>query len=175
METDLYLLWLILLTTVAVKVLRAPVAAACNMLAGVVLRVPLHVTDMRSEVQQLKRQLSEINMIDRFAEHSKLKRVIQAKETDLVGIERSRTSKAWLVTTVLQTTGTVSLQLLRIGVIVMNRGSPVAVLPVEQTWPLGAVFSFPTGVPGAIGTPIWGLMCVQAVDMLACVAGQWRT
>ena len=31
METDLYLLWLILLTTVAVKVLRAPVAAACNM------------------------------------------------------------------------------------------------------------------------------------------------
>ena len=36
-------------------------------LAGVVLRVPLHVTDMRSEVQQLKRQLSEINMIVRWS------------------------------------------------------------------------------------------------------------
>ena len=126
-----------------------------NFLLQLTCTITEYEINLRTEIRELRKELSRISMQDQFAVYAKTERKINKLSEKLGGVTQARSvqfSKAsWAYTITLHSI---------LGLVVMATmwsfsSSPVMTLPPAWTWPLTPIISIPTGVPGGVGLPLW--------------------
>ncbi|ROL44229.1 Tail-anchored protein insertion receptor WRB [Anabarilius grahami] len=120
-------------------------------------------TEMRTEIQNMRMELSTISMMDEFARYARLERKIN-KMTDqlktLVGRElRNQRQKSQAKCGKWQAA-------LMISLILKYYADPVTVVPSKWIAPLERLVAFPSGVAGGVGITCWLVVCNKVVAIV---------
>ena len=131
------------------------VSPLVTFLLGLTCTITDYELDLRAEIRDMRKALSEISKQDEFALYAKTERKINKLTEKLQTCTSARSvqySKAsWAFTISLH-----SLLGLTVMVTMWSHAStPVLSLPPQWTFPFSWLLSLPTGEPGAIGLPLW--------------------
>nr|XP_023700810.1 tail-anchored protein insertion receptor WRB [Paramormyrops kingsleyae] len=130
-----------------------------------------HELEMRMEIQDMKKELSSISMMDEFARYARLERKINKMTDKLKSLVKSRAAYQAKVKWVVNIVYHVLQALLMISLIWKYYASPVTVLPSQWIVPLERLVAFPSGVPGGVGITCWLVVCNKVVALLLQAAG----
>uniref|UniRef100_A0A671KQM2 Guided entry of tail-anchored proteins factor 1 n=1 Tax=Sinocyclocheilus anshuiensis TaxID=1608454 RepID=A0A671KQM2_9TELE len=104
--------------------------------------------EMRTEIQNMKMELSTISMMDEFARYARLERKISKITDQLMTLVKSRTSQQakmkWIVNIVFY----ILQAALMISLILKYYADPVTVVPSKWIAPLERLVAFPSGIAG---------------------------
>ncbi|XP_048121448.1 guided entry of tail-anchored proteins factor 1 isoform X2 [Alosa alosa] len=119
--------------------------------------------EMRTQIQEMKKELSSISMMDEFARYARLERKINKMTNMLKTHVKSRTAHQakmkWIVNIVFYILQAV----LMISLIWKYYADPVTVVPSKWIAPLERLVAFPTGVAGGVGITCWLVVCNKVV------------
>ncbi|XP_063061274.1 guided entry of tail-anchored proteins factor 1 [Engraulis encrasicolus] len=120
-------------------------------------------TEMRAQIQDMKRELSGISMMDEFARYARLERKINKMTNMLKTHVKSRTAHQakmkWIVNIVFY----ILQAALMISLIWKYYAEPVTVVPSKWIAPLERLVAFPSGVAGGVGITCWLVVCNKVV------------
>ncbi|XP_048853727.1 guided entry of tail-anchored proteins factor 1 [Brienomyrus brachyistius] len=125
-----------------------------------------HELEMRKEIQDMKKELSSISMMDEFARYARLERKINKMTDKLKSLVKSRAAYQAKVKWVVNIVYHVLQAVLMISLIWKYYASPVTVLPSQWIVPLERLVAFPSGVPGGVGITCWLVVCNKVVALL---------
>uniref|UniRef100_A0A8C1XZP9 Guided entry of tail-anchored proteins factor 1 n=1 Tax=Cyprinus carpio TaxID=7962 RepID=A0A8C1XZP9_CYPCA len=110
--------------------------------------------EMRTEIQNMKMELSTISMMDEFARYARLERKINKMTDQLKTLVKSRTSQQakmkWIVNIVFY----ILQAALMISLILKYYADPVTVVPSKWIAPLERLVAFPSGIAGMSKSPV---------------------
>ncbi|XP_062407800.1 guided entry of tail-anchored proteins factor 1 [Sardina pilchardus] len=119
--------------------------------------------EMRTQIQEMKKELSSISMMDEFARYARLERKINKMTNMLKTHVKSRTAHQakmkWIVNIVFYILQAV----LMISLIWKYYADPVTVVPSKWIAPLERLVAFPSGVAGGVGITCWLVVCNKVV------------
>ncbi|KAL2096560.1 hypothetical protein ACEWY4_008708 [Coilia grayii] len=119
--------------------------------------------EMRTQIQDMKKELSTISMMDEFARYARLERKINKMTNMLKTHVKSRTAHQakmkWIVNIVFY----ILQAALMISLIWKYYADPVTVVPSKWIAPLERLVAFPSGVAGGVGITCWLVVCNKVV------------
>ncbi|XP_061733441.1 guided entry of tail-anchored proteins factor 1 [Nerophis ophidion] len=122
-------------------------------------------TEMRAEIQAMKKEQSSISMMDQFARYARLDRKINKMTDKLKTHVKSRTGQQakmkWVVSIVFY----ILQAALMISLIWKYYSDPVTVVPSKWIAPVERLVAFPTGVTGGVGITCWLVVCNKVVTL----------
>ncbi|XP_028838117.1 tail-anchored protein insertion receptor WRB-like [Denticeps clupeoides] len=121
--------------------------------------------EMRAAVQDMRKQLSAISMMDEFARYARLERKISKTTDRLKTYVKTRTAQQAKVKWVVNITYYVLQAVLMISLIWKYYADPVTVLPSKWISPLERMVAFPSGVVGGVGITCWLVVCNKVVPI----------
>ncbi|XP_018604198.2 guided entry of tail-anchored proteins factor 1 [Scleropages formosus] len=119
--------------------------------------------EMRTEIQNLKRELATISMMDEFARYARLERKINKMTDKLKTHVKMRSAQLAKIKWVVKIFFYVLQAALMICLIWTYYNDPVTVLPSKWITPLERVVAFPSGVAGGVGITCWLVVCNKVV------------
>ena len=131
------------------------VSPLVTFLLGLTCTITDYELNLRAEIRDMRKELASISMQDQFAVYAKTERKINKLTEKLEACTSARSvqySKAsWAFTIALHAI---------LGLTVMvtmwsQATTPLLILPPHWTFPFSWLISLPTGVPGALGLPLW--------------------
>lgn len=122
-------------------------------------------SEMRAEIQEMKKEQSSISMMDEFARYARLERKINKTTDKLKTHVKSRTAQQakmkWVVSIVFY----ILQAALMISLIWKYYSDPVTVVPSKWIAPVERLVAFPTGVAGGVGITCWLVVCNKVVTL----------
>ncbi|XP_031429791.1 guided entry of tail-anchored proteins factor 1 [Clupea harengus] len=119
--------------------------------------------EMRSQIQDMKKELNAISMMDEFARYARLERKINKMTNMLKTHVKSRTAHQakmkWIVNIVFY----ILQAALMVSLIWKYYADPVTVVPSKWIAPLERLVAFPSGVAGGVGITCWLVVCNKVV------------
>uniref|UniRef100_A0A3Q2QQM3 Guided entry of tail-anchored proteins factor 1 n=1 Tax=Fundulus heteroclitus TaxID=8078 RepID=A0A3Q2QQM3_FUNHE len=118
-------------------------------------------SEMRSEIQQMKKEQSSISMMDEFARYARLERKIN-KTTDKLKTHGKTNTRShadqfkWNI---------VKQAALMVSLIWKYYSDPVTVVPSKWIAPVERLVAFPTGVAGGVGITCWLVVCNKVITL----------
>ncbi|XP_034884771.1 guided entry of tail-anchored proteins factor 1 isoform X3 [Mirounga leonina] len=103
---------------------------------------------MRAEIQDMKQELSTVNMMDEFARYARLERKINKMTDKLKTHVKARTAQLAKIKWVISVAFYVLQAALMVSLIWKYYSVPVAVVPSKWITPLDRLVAFPTRVAG---------------------------
>ncbi|XP_011892682.1 PREDICTED: tail-anchored protein insertion receptor WRB isoform X2 [Cercocebus atys] len=123
-------------------------------------------SQMRAEIQDMKQELSTVNMMDEFARYARLERKINKMTDKLKTHVKARTAQLAKIKWVISVAFYVLQAALMISLIWKYYSVPVAVVPSKWITPLDRLVAFPTRVAGGVGITCWILVCNKVVAIV---------
>ncbi|XP_033002936.1 tail-anchored protein insertion receptor WRB isoform X2 [Lacerta agilis] len=123
-------------------------------------------SQMRSEIQNMKQELSTISMMDEFARYARLERKINKMTDKLKTHVKTRTAQLAKIKWVINIVFYILQAALMISLIWKYYSEPVTVLPSKWLAPLERLVAFPTGVAGGVGITCWLVVCNKVVAIM---------
>ncbi|KAG7483690.1 guided entry of tail-anchored proteins factor 1 [Megalops cyprinoides] len=130
-----------------------------------------HEMEMRTEIQDMKKELSTISMMDEFARYARLERKINKMTDKLKTHVKSRTAQQAKIKWVVNIVYYVLQAALMISLIWKYYADPVTVLPSKWIAPLERLVAFPSGVAGGVGITTWLVVCNKVVAIALQAVG----
>ncbi|XP_030887170.1 tail-anchored protein insertion receptor WRB isoform X2 [Leptonychotes weddellii] len=121
---------------------------------------------MRAEIQDMKQELSTVNMMDEFARYARLERKINKMTDKLKTHVKARTAQLAKIKWVISVAFYVLQAALMVSLIWKYYSVPVAVVPSKWITPLDRLVAFPTRVAGGVGITCWILVCNKVVAIV---------
>ncbi|XP_027019321.1 guided entry of tail-anchored proteins factor 1 [Tachysurus fulvidraco] len=156
--------WLLVLSSVFVcNIVRTLLPSISSVLSKILQKDAEQEMEMRTEIQNMKLELSSISMMDEFARYARLERKINKMTDKLKTHVKSRTAQQakmkWIVNIVFYILQAV----LMISLIWKYYADPVTVVPSKWISPLERLVAFPSGVAGGVGITCWLVVCNKVV------------
>ncbi|XP_066115450.1 guided entry of tail-anchored proteins factor 1 isoform X3 [Saccopteryx bilineata] len=107
-------------------------------------------SQMRTEIQDMKQELSTVNMMDEFARYARLERKINKMTDKLKTHVKARTAQLAKIKWVISVAFYILQAALMVSLIWKYYSVPVAVVPSKWITPLDRLVAFPTRVAGDI-------------------------
>ncbi|XP_061483636.1 guided entry of tail-anchored proteins factor 1 isoform X2 [Rhineura floridana] len=123
-------------------------------------------SQMRSEIQNMKQELSTISMMDEFARYARLERKINKMTDKLKTHVKMRTAQLAKIKWVINIVFYILQAALMISLIWKYYSEPVTVLSSKWLAPLERLVAFPTGVAGGVGITCWLVVCNKVVAIM---------
>ncbi|VTJ65129.1 Hypothetical predicted protein [Marmota monax] len=123
-------------------------------------------SQMRAEIQDMKQELSTVNMMDEFARYARLERKINKMTDKLKTHVKARTAQLAKIKWVMSVAFYILQAALMISLIWKYYSVPVAVVPSKWITPLDRLVAFPTRVAGGVGITCWILVCNKVVAIV---------
>ncbi|KAH0624829.1 hypothetical protein JD844_032668 [Phrynosoma platyrhinos] len=123
-------------------------------------------SQMRSEIQNMKQELSTISMMDEFARYARLERKINKMTDKLKTHVKTRTAQLAKIKWVINIVFYILQAALMISLIWKYYSEPVTKLPSKWLAPLERLVAFPTGVAGGVGITSWLVVCNKVVAIM---------
>ncbi|XP_062341258.1 guided entry of tail-anchored proteins factor 1-like isoform X1 [Osmerus eperlanus] len=128
--------------------------------------------EMRAKIQDMKKELSSISMMDDFARYARLERKINKMTDQLTTFVKSRTAQQAKTKGVVNVLYYLLQAVLMISLIWHYCADPVTVLPSKWISPLERMVAFPSGVAGGVGVTCWLVVCNKVVAIVLQAAGR---
>uniref|UniRef100_A0A9L0R4Z4 Guided entry of tail-anchored proteins factor 1 n=3 Tax=Equus TaxID=9789 RepID=A0A9L0R4Z4_HORSE len=123
-------------------------------------------SQMRAEIQDMKQELSTVNMMDEFARYARLERRINKMTDKLKTHVKARTAQLAKIKWVISVAFYILQAALMVSLIWKYYSVPVAVVPTKWITPLDRLVAFPTRVAGGVGITCWILVCNKVVAIV---------
>lgn len=123
-------------------------------------------SQMRAEIQDMKQELSTVNMMDEFARYARLERKINKMTDKLKTHVKARTAQLAKIKWVISVAFYILQAALMVSLIWKYYSVPVAVVPRKWITPLDRLVAFPTRVAGGVGITCWILVCNKVVAIV---------
>ncbi|CAL1571941.1 unnamed protein product [Knipowitschia caucasica] len=158
--------WLLVLCSVFVcNLMKALLPSISSILSKMLQKDADQESEMRAEIQNLKREQFSISMMDEFARYARLERKINKLTDQLKTHVKSRTGHQakmkWFVNIVFY----IVQGALMISLIWKYYSDPVTVVPSRWIAPVERLVAFPTGVAGGVGITCWLVVCNKVVSL----------
>ncbi|XP_062843430.1 guided entry of tail-anchored proteins factor 1 [Trichomycterus rosablanca] len=124
--------------------------------------------EMRTEIQNMRLELSSISMMDEFARYARLERKINKMTDKLKTHVNSRSAQQAKIKWVVNIIFYVLQAALMISLIWKYYADPVTVVPSKWIVPLERLVAFPSGVAGGVGITCWLVVCNKVVAIGLC-------
>ncbi|XP_020645022.3 guided entry of tail-anchored proteins factor 1 isoform X1 [Pogona vitticeps] len=139
--------WLLVLSSVFLCNLLKILLPSCSSIISRLLQKDAEQeSEMRSEIQNMKQELSTISMMDEFARYARLERKINKMTDKLKTHVKTRTAQLAKIKWVINIVFYILQAALMISLIWKYYSEPVTVLPSKWLAPLERLVAFPTGV-----------------------------
>uniref|UniRef100_A0A673CFI2 Guided entry of tail-anchored proteins factor 1 n=2 Tax=Sphaeramia orbicularis TaxID=375764 RepID=A0A673CFI2_9TELE len=122
-------------------------------------------SEMRTEIQEMKKEQSSISMMDEFARYARLERKINKMTDQLKTHVKSRTAQQAKMKWVVNIVFYILQAALMISLIYKYYSDPVTVVPSRWIAPVERLVAFPTGVAGGVGITCWLVVCNKVVTL----------
>ncbi|KAK9520656.1 hypothetical protein VZT92_020527 [Zoarces viviparus] len=122
-------------------------------------------SEMRAEVQQMKKEQASISMMDEFARYARLERKINKMTDKLKTHVKSRTAQQAKMKWVVNIVFYILQAALMVSMIWKYYSDPVTVVPSKWIAPVDRLVAFPTGVAGGVGITCWLVVCNKVVSL----------
>ncbi|XP_036976750.1 guided entry of tail-anchored proteins factor 1 isoform X1 [Acanthopagrus latus] len=122
-------------------------------------------SEMRAEVQEMKKEQSSISMMDEFARYARLERKINKMTDKLKTHVKSRTAQQAKMKWVVNIVFYILQAAVMISLIWKYYSDPVTVVPSKWIAPVERLVAFPTGVAGGVGITCWLVVCNKVVTL----------
>lgn len=122
-------------------------------------------SEMRAEIQEMKKEQSSISMMDEFARYARLERKINKTTDKLKTHVKSRTAQQAKMKWVVNIVFYILQAALMISLIWKYYSDPVTVVPSRWIAPVERLVAFPTGVAGGVGITCWLVVCNKVVTL----------
>ncbi|XP_051534547.1 guided entry of tail-anchored proteins factor 1 [Myxocyprinus asiaticus] len=119
--------------------------------------------EMRTEIQNMRMELSTISMMDEFARYARLERKINKMTDQLKTLVKSRTAQQSKMKWTVKIVFYILQAALMISIILKYYAEPVTVVPSKWIAPLEKLVAFPSGVAGGVGITCWLVVCNKVV------------
>jgi len=147
--------------------LGAFIPVLVKMFLQVITRETEMEANLRRQVCDLKAELGSISMVDEFAKYAKIKRKVN-KVTDELSHQSDMRSTYTLKVRLFVTAALYTCMIFTVVYLHWYyRKEPVAVFPTEWLYPLSSLFSYPSGVPGAISLSAWLFISMTTGKVMA--------
>ncbi|XP_018408194.1 PREDICTED: tail-anchored protein insertion receptor WRB [Nanorana parkeri] len=156
--------WLLVLSTVFVcNLFKVQLPTFSSILSRLLQKDAEQESQMRSDIQSMRQELSSINMMDEFARYARLERQINKMTDKLKTHVKTRTGQLAKVKWVVSIVFYVLQAALMICLIWKYYSEPVILLPSKWIAPLERLVAFPTGIAGGVGITCWLVVCNKVV------------
>ncbi|XP_051253011.1 guided entry of tail-anchored proteins factor 1 [Dicentrarchus labrax] len=122
-------------------------------------------SEMRAEIQEMKKEQSSISMMDEFARYARLERKINKMTDKLKTHVKSRTAQQAKMKWVVNIVFYILQAAVMISLIWKYYSDPVTVVPSKWIAPVERLVAFPTGVAGGVGITCWLVVCNKVVTL----------
>ncbi|KAF3816067.1 hypothetical protein GH733_016169 [Mirounga leonina] len=141
--------WLLVLSFVfGCNVLRILLPSFSSFMSRLLQKDAEQEAQMRAEIQDMKQELSTVNMMDEFARYARLERKINKMTDKLKTHVKARTAQLAKIKWVISVAFYVLQAALMVSLIWKYYSVPVAVVPSKWITPLDRLVAFPTRVAG---------------------------
>ncbi|KAI4883175.1 hypothetical protein NFI96_033129 [Prochilodus magdalenae] len=156
--------WLLVLSSVFLcNLVKTFLPSISSFLSKVFQKDAEQEMEMRTEIQNMRLELSTISMMDEFARYARLERKINKMTDKLKTHVKSRTAQQakmkWIVNIIFY----ILQAALMISLIWKYYADPVTVVPSKWISPLERLVAFPSGVAGGVGITCWLVVCNKVV------------
>ncbi|KAF4076677.1 hypothetical protein AMELA_G00217860 [Ameiurus melas] len=156
--------WLLVLSSVFLcNLVKTSLPSISSLLSKILQKDAEQEMEMRTEIQNMKLELSSISMMDEFARYARLERKINKMTDKLKTHVKSRTAQQakmkWIVNIIFY----ILQAALMISLIWKYYADPVTVVPSKWISPLERLVAFPSGVAGGVGITCWLVVCNKVV------------
>ncbi|KAK9402102.1 tail-anchored protein insertion receptor WRB [Crotalus adamanteus] len=159
--------WLLVLSSVFLCNLLKILLPSCSSIISRLLQKDAEQeSEMRSDIQSMKQELSTISMMDEFARYARLERKINKMTDKLKTHVKTRTAQLAKIKWVINIVFYILQGALMISLIWKYYSEPVTVLPSKWLAPLERLVAFPTGVAGGVGITCWLVVCNKVVAIM---------
>ncbi|XP_045669442.1 guided entry of tail-anchored proteins factor 1 isoform X1 [Ursus americanus] len=159
--------WLLVLSFVfGCNVLRILLPSFSSFMSRLLQKDAEQEAQMRAEIQDMKQELSTVNMMDEFARYARLERKINKMTDKLKTHVKARTAQLAKIKWVISVAFYILQAALMVSLIWKYYSVPVAVVPSKWITPLDRLVAFPTRVAGGVGITCWILVCNKVVAIV---------
>ncbi|XP_066513986.1 guided entry of tail-anchored proteins factor 1-like [Hoplias malabaricus] len=156
--------WLLVLCSVFLcNLVKTCLPSISSFLSRVLQKDAAQEMEMRTEIQNMRLELSTINMMDEFARYARLERKINKTTDKLKTHVKSRTAQQAKMKWVVNIVFYILQAALMVSLIWKYYADPVTVLPSKWISPLERLVAFPSGVTGGVGITCWLVVCNKVV------------
>ncbi|MEQ2211565.1 GET complex subunit get1 [Xenoophorus captivus] len=145
--------------------LRCNINANEHKLSKMVQKDAEQESEMRTEIQQMKKEQSSISMMDEFARYARLERKINKTTDKLKTHVQSRTAQQAKMKWVVNIVFYILQAILMVSLIWKYYSDPVTVVPSKWIAPVERLVVFPTGVAGGVGITCWLVVCNKVITL----------
>ncbi|XP_059389480.1 guided entry of tail-anchored proteins factor 1-like [Carassius carassius] len=159
--------WFLVLSSVfLVNLVKTLLPSISSFLSKIFQKDADQEMEMRTEIQNMKMEMSTVSMMDEFARYARLERKINKMTDQLKTLVKSRTSQQakmkWIVNIVFY----ILQAALMISLILKYYADPVTVVPSKWIAPLERLVAFPSGIAGGVGITCWLVVCNKVVAII---------
>ncbi|XP_070606537.1 guided entry of tail-anchored proteins factor 1 isoform X1 [Erythrolamprus reginae] len=159
--------WLLVLSSVFLcNLLKILLPSSSSIISKLLQKDAEQESEMRSDIQSMKQELSTISMMDEFARYARLERKINKMTDKLKTYVKTRTAQLAKIKWVINIVFYILQGALMITLIWKYYSEPVTVLPNKWLAPLERLVAFPTGVAGGVGITCWLVVCNKVVAIM---------
>ncbi|XP_035384095.1 guided entry of tail-anchored proteins factor 1 [Electrophorus electricus] len=156
--------WFVVLVCVFVcNLVKALLPGLSSLLSKVLQKDAEQEMEMRSEIQNMRAELSSISMMDEFARYARLERKINKTTDKLKTHVKSRTAQQAKIKWIVNIVFYLLQGALMVSLIWKYYPVPVTVVPSKWIAPLERLVAFPSGVAGGVGITSWLVVCNKVV------------
>ncbi|CAL8335600.1 unnamed protein product [Boreogadus saida] len=158
--------WFLVLVSVFIcNFMKILLPTVSSFLSRVVQKDAEQESEMRAEIQEMKKEHSSISMMDEFARYARLERKINKTTDKLKTHVKSRTAQQAKMKWVVNILFYILQAALMISLIWKYYSDPVTVIPSKWIAPVERLVAFPTGVTGGVGITCWLVVCNKVVSL----------
>ncbi|CAG6005780.1 guided entry of tail-anchored proteins factor 1 [Menidia menidia] len=160
-----YAWFLVLCSVFLCNLMKALLPSISSFLSKMVQKDADQESEMRSEIQDMKKEQASISMMDEFARYARLERKINKTTDKLKTHVKSRTAQQAKMKWVVNIVFYILQAALMISLIWKYYSDPVTVVPSRWIAPVERLVAFPTGVVGGVGITCWLVVCNKVVTL----------
>lgn len=160
-----YAWFLVLCSVFLCNLMKTLLPSISSFLSKMVQKDAEQESEMRAEIQEMKREQSAISMMDEFARYARLERKINKMTERLKTHVKSRTAQQAKMKWVVNIAFYILQAALMISLIWKYYSDPVTVVPSRWIAPVERLVAFPTGVAGGVGITCWLVVCNKVVTL----------
>ncbi|KAJ9576158.1 hypothetical protein L9F63_006980 [Diploptera punctata] len=123
--------------------------------------------ELKAETIAVRREMSEISMVDEFARHARLQRKLNKLQEEIKYLANFRMSETLKFKVIATYTSQILMGLGMLYLIWSYKYVPVIVLLDDWLYPLGRIFQWPTGVEGAVSISNWFIITGTVAKLTA--------
>lgn len=156
--------WLVVLSSVFLcNLVKSFLPSISSFMLKVLQKDAEQEMEMRTEIQNMRLELSTISMMDEFARYARLERKINKMTDKLKTHVKSRAAQQAKIKWIVNIIFYILQAALMVSLIWKYYADPVTVVPSKWISPLERLVAFPSGVAGGVGITCWLVVCNKVV------------